>query len=144
MVLFRSIHSLSRVGGKWWRIAFLCPASFLIQMKSQEVHSSHFGDNEVVKLLVFRGHQEPHLCAGCVLCLLRPGWHRHVIIVFLSLHANLCVSGEEFIVLFCYSTLEWKKHNERWPVIVCGLCSHHLSVCRIFIRCSLLAQLKYK
>lgn len=73
---------------KWWRIGFLYRASFLIQMKSQEVHSSHFGDNEVVKLLVLCGHQERHLCTGRVLCLLRPGWHRHVIIVVLSLHAK--------------------------------------------------------
>lgn len=95
--------------GKWWRIGFLCRASFLIQMESQEVHLSHFGDNEVVKLLVFCGHQELHLCTRRVLCLRRPGWHRHIIIVVLSLHANLCVSGEEFIVLFCYPTLEWKS-----------------------------------
>lgn len=95
--------------GKWWRIGFLCRASFLIQMKSQEVHSSHFGDNEVVKLLVLCGHQELHLCTRRVLCLRRPGWHRYIIIVVLSLHANLCVSGEKLIVLSCYSTLEWKS-----------------------------------
>lgn len=120
--------------GKWWRIGFLCRASFLIQMKSQEVHSSHFGDNEVVKLLVLCGHQELHLCTRRVLCLRRPGWHRYIIIVVLSLHAkSLCVSGEKLIVLSCYSTLEWKSTiKDAQPVIVRGFCSHHLSIGRIF------------
>lgn len=95
--------------GKWWRIGFLCPASFLIQMKSQEVHSSHFGDNEVVKLLLLCGHQELHLCSR-LLCPRPPSaWmaspHRHC--CRKSSCKPLC--GEEFIVLFCYSTLEWKR-----------------------------------
>lgn len=78
--------------GKWWRIGFLCRASFLIQMKSQEVHSSHFGDNEVVKLLVLCGHQELHLCTRRVLCLRRPGWHRYIIIVVSYLFMRTFVS----------------------------------------------------
>lgn len=104
--------------GKWWRIGFLCPASFLIQMKSQEVHSSHFGDNEVVKLLVLCGHQELHLCTRHVLSLLRPGWHPHIIIVVLSLHANLGVSREVYCALLLFNT-QIKQHNERCKTCYC-------------------------
>lgn len=100
--------------GKWWPIGFLCTASFLIQMKSQEVHSSHFGDNEVVKLLVLCRHQELHLCADRVLRLLRPGWHRHIAIVVLSLRAKTVASLRKS--RFLLTIQHWNEKKRQWII----------------------------